>query len=424
MSKLYLCLFALLATMSINGYCEDEPAPEKRYGAGGGRPSEAQIAEWRAKREAREAQAATAPAAPAADAAEHQHQHDEAPVMVAPKSMPAVKGMPEGAARSGGRPAGMGMRSGGALWLSDTPPMRGDGTRSGRGGMGGMGGMDMGGARGGPAIKRLWLRAGNDPQRSGFAQEDTEAQVETLLVTPVGKPEGEPLPSANDDHKGLSFEMPAQGFYRLYLTSRKLQGDTLNVNVAKAEVANFGHGGDVEEAAKGLQATRYSESAQLEIVRERKPEEKKFFQLKSGEEQVFIVLKKGLPLQGARVRMISHQGWSKEEVSDEMGRVSFQIVRDYFPPWNNFEKRFKATYLLIAEANATESGKYQDKPYTSVRYQATLSGNYYPSPTDYLSYAWALGVGMAILLFCGVAVYLYRRRRVKPYLEERFHEGK
>ncbi|MFZ2162083.1 MAG: hypothetical protein WAW02_07695 [Sideroxyarcus sp.] len=422
MSKLYLCAFALLATLSGSGYCEDAPAPEKRYGSGSGRPSEAQIAEWRAKREAREAQAATAPAAPAA-AAEHQHQHGETPVVAEPKGMPAMKGMPEGVARTGGRPAGM--RSGGALWLSDTPPMRGDGARGGRGGMGGMAGMDMGGGGWGkPAVKRLWLRAGNDPQRSGFAQEDTEAQVETLLVAPDGKPEGEPLPSANDDHKGLSFEMPVQGFYRLYLTSRKLQGDTLNVNVAKAEVANFGHGGDEEEAAKGLQATRYSESAQLEIVRERKPDERKFFQLKSGEEQAFIVLRKGLPLQGARVRMISHQGWSKEEVSDEMGRVSFQIVRDYFPPWNDFEKRFKATYLLIAEANAAESGKYQDKPYTGVRYQASLSGNYYPSPTDYLSYAWALGVGMAILLFCGVAVYLYRRRRVKPYQEECFHEGK
>lgn len=421
MSKQYLCAFVLLALLSSNGYCEDAPVAEKRYGSGGGRPSEAQIAEWRAKREAREAQAA----APAATGMEHQHQHGGAPGMAATKGMPAMKGMPEEAARSG-RPggAGMGQRSGGgALWLSETPPMRGDGARSG-GARGGMGGMDMGGSRGGPAVKRLWLRSGNDPQRSGFAQDDSEAQVETLLVTPNGKPEGESLPVSSEERKGLSFEMPAQGFYRLYQTSRKLQGDTLSVNVAKAEIANFGHGGDEEEAAKGLQAVRYSESAPLEIVRERKPDEKKFFQLKSGEEQAFIVLKKGLPLQGARVRFISHQGWSKEVASDEQGRVSFQIIRDYFPPWSEFEKRYKATYLLIAESTAAESGKYLDKPYTNVRYQATLSGNYYPSPDDYRSYAWGLGVGLLITLFCGLAVYLYRRRRVKPYQEERFHEGK
>jgi hypothetical protein len=290
--------------------------------------------------------------------------------------------------------------------------------------MGGMGGMEMGGERGGVPKKRLWLRAGNDPQRSGFAQQDDDAPSEVLLFTPSGKPEGETLPTSEDGKSNLTFEMPTQGFYRLYLTQRKLQGDTLNVNVAKAEISNFGHGGDVDEMARAMLASRFLESAPLEIVRERNPDEKLFFQLKSGDDQAFIVLKKGLPLQGARVRFVSHQGWSKEAVSDEQGRVSFQIIRDYFPPWDDFQKRFKATYLLIAEANANESGKYNDQPYTSVRYQATLSGNYYPSPNDYQSYTWGLGVGLLILLFCGVAVYLYRRRRLKPYQEERIHESK
>lgn len=424
--RYYLCVFVGLTTLSISGYCEDAPAPERRFGSGGGRPSEAQIAEWRAKREAREAQAAAAPLP--ATAAEHQHQHGDAlaNANASAKGMPAMKGMPAETSRSGGRSGGMpmGMRGGGALWLSDTPPMRGDGARGSRGGMGGMGGMEMGGERGKPAVKRLWLRSGNDPQRSGFAQEDADAPAEMLLVTPNGKAEGEPLSASSDDHKGLSFEMPTQGFYRLYLTSRKLQGDTLNVNVAKAEIANFGHGGDPDEAARAMLATRYLESAPLEIVRERKPDEKKFFQLKSGEEQAFVVLKNGLPLQGARVRFVSYQGWSKEAVSDEQGRVSFQIIRDYFPSWDEFQKRFKATYLVIAETSASETGKYQDKPYTSVRYQASLPGNYYPSPDDYLSYAWGLGIGLLITLFCGVAVYLYRRRRVKPYQEERFDEGR
>ena len=445
MSKLKLFALAMLATLSISGYCEDAPDGAKHFGQGGGRPSEAQIAEWRAKRAAREGKAA---AADTSVAHAGSGAHGDMPAMSGMTGMagmsgmkeegsrrsgrsggkPVMTGKPEETAPGGGRPGGMpiGARSGGALWLSDTPPMRGDGARSGgaRGGMGGMGGMEMGGERGGVAKKRLWLRAGNDPQRSGFAQEDADAPAEIILVTPNSKPEGEPLTSAGESRAGLSFEMPTQGYYRLSLTSRKLQGDTLNVNVAKAEIANFGHGGDEEEAARALQAVRYSESAPLEIVRERKPDEKKFFQLKSGEEQAFIVLQKGLPLQGARVRMISHQGWSKEAVSDEQGRVSFQIIRDYFPPWNDFEKRFKATYLLIAEVNAAESGKYKDQPYTNVRYQASLSGNYYPSPTDYQSYAWALGDGLLILLFCGVAVYLYRRRRLKPYQEERFHEGK
>src|SRR5450830_1707257 len=59
--------------------------------------------------------------------------------------------------RAAMRPAGMGMamRGGsGALWLSDSPPARGDGPP--RAGMGGMGGMAMGGDRSGPPTKRLW----------------------------------------------------------------------------------------------------------------------------------------------------------------------------------------------------------------------------------------------------------------------------
>ncbi|WP_173058662.1 hypothetical protein [Sulfurimicrobium lacus] len=336
---------------------------------------------------------------------------------------PLATAKPDEANRNGngGRPGGMGMgmRSGGAVWLSDSPPMRGDGPPRR-----GMGGMAMGGERSGPPVKRLWLRSGSDPQKSSFYREVSGAAPEILLVTPQGKPEGAPLPPATEGRRNLSFEMPTQGVYRLYVTTRKLQGDTLNVSVAKAEVNNFSHGGDEEEIAKAATAPRALESAAIEIVREKLPNEKLFFQLKSGDEQAFFVLQKGLPLQDARVRFVSHQGWIKEAVSDEQGRVSFQILRDYFPPWNDFQKRFKATFLLIAEANAAEAGRYQDQPYANVRYQATLSGSYYPSPEDYRSYAWGLGVALLIALFCGTAVYLYRRRRVKPFREVRFDDAR
>lgn len=460
MAMTRIAIAATLLTLSLVAHSQD-----------GGRPSEEQIAKWRAMREANggesagarppenatpeerrafwqkraaerskaEAGAEAAPAAPstpaAATPASHDHNHAAAPAEkpVAAKANAssaaptAVK--PDDAGRSGGRPGGMpmGMRGGGnVLWLSDSPPARGDGPpRGGMGGMrgmGGMGGMAMAGERSGPPMKKLWLRAGTDPQKSGFARDDAEATVETLLVTPQGKPEGEPLPPTEDGKRNLSFEMPVQGYYRLYLTTRKLAGDTLNVSVAKSEITNFSHGATEEERSVALTTPRVLESAAIEIVREKNPDEKLFFQLKSGDEQAFVVLQKGLPLQGARVRFVSHAGWTKEAVSDEQGRVSFQIVRDYFPTWDEFQKRFKATYLVIAEANATESGSFKDQPYSAVRYQTTLSGAYYPSPDDYRSYAWGLGIGFAFLLFCGTAIYLYRRRRVKPFAEVRFDE--
>lgn len=425
MSRLNLGVVAVIATLSINGYCQDNPDGEKRWGQRG-RPSEEQMAEWRGKRAALDHQAAGADASATAPASAAEHRHGGAPAGAG--GAPAMGGKVEDGSPGGGRHGAMSMHSAGAVWLSDTPPMRGDGARPGArgGGMGGMamGGMAMGGGRGGPPMKRLWPRSGNDPQKSGFAREDDGATTELLLVSPRSKPEGEPLPMPAESHAGLAFEMPAQGYYRVYQTTRKLKGEVLSVSSAKAEVANFGHGGDEEEQAKALLAPRFLESAPIEIVRERNPGERVFFQLKSGDEQAFVVLQKGLPLQGARVRFISHQGWGKEAVSDEQGRVSFQVVRDYFPAWREFQKRFKATYLVIADAHAAEIGSFKDQPYTSVSYQATLSGSYYPSPDDYTSYAWGLGIGSLVVLFCGVSIYLYRRRRVKPYQEVRFDEAK
>lgn len=340
---------------------------------------------------------------------------------------PTLAAKPEEPAR-GTQPSGMppGMRGGGALWLSDMPPMRGDATRpmsSRGGGMPDMAGMGMGDERGGARTKRLWLRAGNDPQKSGFAREDVDAPPEILLVRPGGKPEGEPL-APEEGKKNLAFQMPAQGFYRVYATTRKLQGDTLFVNVAKAEVANFTHDADEEERTTALAVSRILDTAPLEIVRERQPGERFFFRLNSGDEQAFIILQKGLPAAGARVRFVSHEGWTKEENSDAQGRVSFQVVRDYFPPWQEFKKRFRATYLVLAEVGAAETGRYRDHAYNGVRYQATLAGSYYPSPNDYRSYAWGLGIGLFITLFSGVAVYLYRRRRVKPFQEVRFDDAR
>lgn len=332
----------------------------------------------------------------------------------------AERTRPEEAVRDGGRPGGTGVRSGGVLWLADTPPMRGEASRGRRGG--GMGGMSMGGAHGSPPMKHLWLRAGADPQKAPFAHQEAAASMETLLVHPLGKPEGEPLPSPAEGQPGLAFEMPAQGFYRVYVTTRKLEGDTLNVSVAKTEVGNFGHGGDEEEQKRAMTAPRVLENAAIEIVRERQDKEGPFSQIRSGTDQAFVVLQKGLPAANARVRFISHAGWFKEAVSDEQGRVSFQIIRDYFPPWDEFQKRFKANYLVIAEVAADESGNHNDQPYTRVRYQATLAGNYSPSPNDYRSYAWGLGVGLLAVLFSGVAIYLYRRRRLKPFQEVRFDE--
>lgn len=385
--------------------------------AGGERPSEDRIAGWRGQRAA-QGDSASDPGGG--------HRHAPAAAPAARMAAPA----PGNAAAAGapatsptGATGGMrgGLRGGGGvLWLADTPPARGENAPPRRGSGGGMamGGHD----HGGPPTKRLWLRTGADPQKAPFARTEAEATVETVLVAPRGKPEGEAVELPAEAYKGIAFEMPAQGFYRVYVTTRKLQGDTLNVVVAKAEVPNFTHDAEDDERAHAMTLPRVLDNAEIEIVRERQANEGPFSQIRSGSEQAFIVLRKGLPVPNARVRFVSHQGWIKEAASDEQGRVGFQVIRDYFPPWQEFQKRFKANFLVVAEAAAAESGSYRDQPYASVRYQATLSGSYYPSPDDYRSYAWGLGLGLFAILLTGAAVYLYRRRRVKPFREVRFDE--
>jgi len=135
----------------------------RREAMGGEAPSEAQRAEWRARREAREAAAGVA-SAPAVDAPEKAKMppamagHVHAIPAAAPSGQPAANAagkMAAGAApgkpasagappdAANGRPAGMAMRGGsGPLWLADSPPSRGDApARGGMSGMGGMGGM-------------------------------------------------------------------------------------------------------------------------------------------------------------------------------------------------------------------------------------------------------------------------------------------
>lgn len=400
-----------------------QPAPADAPRA---RPSDAQIAEWRARRATREPGGENAPTAtPVSMSAPESAASPPQPGR--PAAMAGGGRPPPGevSGRPGARAAGPRGGTGAGLWLAEAPPRRGEaagrgGGMRGMGGMGSMGGMgEMGGMPGAVPSKRLWLRAGGDPQHSGFAHDEAEASLEARLVGPAGPGGGTVLEREDEGGRPFFFSMPVQGFYRAYVESRSVQGETLLVQLAKAEIAHFSHGGDEAERRRALAGPRVLESAPLEIVRERQSDEKPFFQLKSGDWQNFVVLRRGVPLAGVRVRFVSYQGWVKEAQSDEQGRVGFQVVRDYFPRWDDFQKRFRATYLVIAETADAERGQFRERAYTGTRYVATLAGSYYPSPDDYRSLAWGLGIGLTALTVFGLGVWSYRRRRVRPFREVR-----
>jgi hypothetical protein len=376
---------------------------------------------WQARAaERRKAEAEAAPAveaaAPAAVDPHAGHAMPPAAAVAAPASAPASAGA--------GRPRTMRERGGdGVLWLSDQAPRRegaGGGHPGGaRGGMAGMEGMadsGMGGAPGRIPNKRLWLRSGSNPQTAGSvpASEallllDAKQQASTVEVEAHGGP------------YNVTFPMPEPGVYNAYFVRQAVDQETLAVTVAKAEVMRSAGHSKVEGEAQ-LMLPRTDDRVPVEIVRQRKDKEGLFTRINYGDVITFQVLREGKPVQNARVTFTSGQGWSNSRQSDEDGRASFVIIRDYFPEWREFDRRHRETFVVSASFPVDQAGDWQGSAYRNVRYTTTLAGAYYPSAEDYESYAWGLGIAVIALLFSGTAIYLYRRRRVRPYREVRFDE--
>jgi hypothetical protein len=299
------------------------------------------------------------------------------------------------------------------LWLSASAPHAKD-----RGGHGHGGPVEV---RKGIRYKRLWLREGGSPEGAEYVTQASQAPSLVLIDT-AGKLSQQPL--QQDDPTAafnLSFPMPQEGFYNAYVEQRLVQGDRLEVRVAKAEVMKHscreGHDNVQEKMPP-----RHHAGIPLEIVRERLPREDFHTRLGHGDEVSFTILRNGAPLADAQVTLTSGQGWSKQLLSDEQGRVNYTMIRDYYPPWSRFEKRHAQPYLVEARYTLPEAGEFDGLPYRNTSYLASYSGSYYPSPDDYMSYAYGLSFGLFAMVSTGGGIYFFRRRRKRPYREVGFDD--
>lgn len=304
--------------------------------------------------------------------------------------------------------------AGDPLWLSDVSPHAGHG-----------GGQH---AHGGPVIirrgvyhKHLWLRLGDTPADAGYVQGASHLSPLLLLDT-EGKLHEQPLDL--DKEHGLYntlFAMPKEGFYNAYVTHEWVADGVREMKIAKAEVLKHscreGH-----DHVKPLMPVKSADVIPLEIVRERLPSENFHTLLGSGDTLTFQVLRQGQPLRGAQVTFTSYAGWKNQAVSDEQGRVRFTVIRDYYSAWHEFDKRHAQGYLVDASYSAPDTGNLDGAAYQRTVYRTSLAGNYYPSPRDYESYAFGLGIGLFALFATGIGIYVYRRRRHRPYREMRFDE--
>ncbi|MDD3465983.1 MAG: DUF4198 domain-containing protein [Campylobacterales bacterium] len=266
--------------------------------------------------------------------------------------------------------------------------------------------------------KQIWVRKGFDTVSAKYVC----ATGEKLLV--YGKNGAMPSIELKDDKNRSSakMEFAEKGFYNLYLVQKEAKNDVLALSAAKYEML-YGTccSKDVneDEAAKPI----INPSMPFEIVRKHYPKEGLFTRVYSGDTVEFTVFSYGKPVVGANVSIVSHKGWKNTKKTDENGSVSFVMVKDYYPAWSEFKKYFKQNYLVVAEYNADTPFKYEDKEYPKAALTATLSGHYYPSTQDYRSYAWGLGIALFVIVFGSLAVYMYRRRRLKPYKQERVNDN-
>ena len=204
----------------------------------------------------------------------------------------------------------------------------------------------------------------------------------------------------------ITFEVPKSGYYTLYYIR---DFDKL-INVAKHEYKRFNHGGN-ELFSKDKISPKTIKEAKFDILRLRDNEDSFYYRLRSGEFVRFKVIKDGKPVQNAKVTLKTQLGWQKTVRTNKEGIAKLQLIKDYNPKWEKFNKRFREKFLVVAT--------YKDK---DGRYKVSYDGTYMPSREGYQSYAYALIISIILLIVISAGVFIYRYRVQKPFREVTFDE--
>jgi hypothetical protein len=292
-------------------------------------------------------------------------------------------------------------------WLSDMAPTKEDARKM----RPSHGGLVMRGKDG--YIKKLWLRRGEDI-RSAVYMPQSDAPL--LLAVPGEKPTE--MGFANKGFADVSFGMPLEGFYNLFMVDQRVEDGVLQVTVAKNESLSHNCRNGHDHARDVLPPYEY-DGVPFDIIRERFSRENLHTHMTSGDEITYRVLLGGKPVGGATVSVVTQEGWRKTMSTDPEGRVTFEMIRDYYPFWHEFNKREMETFLVVAEYDSVDGGMHEGVPYEGVRYKATSAGNYYPSAKDYASYTYGLLIGLFGLAASIFFIYFHRKRRSSEYKEKR-----
>lgn len=291
-------------------------------------------------------------------------------------------------------------------WFSDIPPSKEFGRK-------------LSSSHGGPVLKSrrngtsklFWLRQGEDPVTSTYVKKS-----HAPLILLDAKKNLKSVTFKNRSYAEAVFKMPDEGFYNLFMVNSFVEKNILHSIIAKKETLNHSCREGHDDIKEKMIPNSY-DAAPIDIIRERMPKERFHTHVTSGDHVSYLILKSGKPLQDASVTLVTQKGWKKTLNTDNEGRVTYEMIRDYYPVWHEFKKRTRENFLVIVEHTETQAGTLDGKSYDTIKYKATASGSYYPSTKDYQSYLYGLLIGLFGFFVTLLAVYFHRKKRVNVYQE-------
>ena len=206
--------------------------------------------------------------------------------------------------------------------------------------------------------------------------------------------------------KSISFKMPKSGYYNTYYVQ-----DIYNyINIAKYEFKRFDHSSD-EKYDKKKMSAKTIDKVPFDILRLRNDDETFYSRLQTGQSVRFKVLHYSKPVKNATVTLVTQFGWSKSIKTNKDGIAKIQLIKDYNPSKEKFNKRFKEKFLVTA----TYSDDYKS-------YKISYLGIYTPSRSMYQSTAYGLIIAILIFIAGSAAIFIYRYKTTKPFKEIQFDE--
>ncbi|MFH1319426.1 MAG: hypothetical protein ABII90_02075 [Bacteroidota bacterium] len=295
------------------------------------------------------------------------------------------------------------------IWLSNTPP-----EKIAKEIRHGMHSVSYIIEKDGTEKKILWIRSGRFPVESKYTDSTNTKIPETFVLSPDGKLIKGELAHSRIGYV-LTYEGNIEGFYNSYLTEKFIQGDTLYIMAAKAEVLSHkcskGHAG----IQKKMPPNTLIKHIPFEIVRKRISGEDFHTYLTSGDDITLKVFLNGEPSKGLIIMLSTQKKWTNNLTTDINGEATFQLIGDYYSKWKELNKRKIHNFLLVAEHTVTANGSYQGVPYKHVHYTGTLSGKYIPSKTMYTSYVYGFILFIFVIAITSILIFFYRRRRRKLF---------